>query len=193
METRREETGTARLVVTQNVTVDGVVEAVDDWFAPQDDGVDASDQLDVVREHMAGESVLLLGRRTFEDMRSYRPHQAGDTTGITAHLDAVEKAVVSRTPTDPGRANTTVLSGDPVEEVRRLVAGRDGEVGVTGSITLCHALIGAGLPDEYRLFVHPRVLGRGRRLFPDGADVRLAATGARTFAGGVTLLTHRPA
>jgi dihydrofolate reductase len=182
-----------RLVVTQNTTLDGVVEATGGWFAPQDDGGDASDQLDVVREHMTGQSVFLVGRRTFEDMRSFWPHRTADTTGISAHLDAVEKAVVSRTLTEPGWANTTVLSGDPVAEVRRLLADRDGEVGVTGSITLCAALIAAGLVDEYRLFVFPRVLGRGRRLFPEGTDVRLAAAGSRTFRSGVTLLTYRPA
>jgi dihydrofolate reductase len=180
-----------RLVVTQNVTLDGVVEVVGDWFAVQDP--DQDDQLAVVREHMAAQSTFLLGRRTFEDVRGYWPRQTGDTTGITAHLDAVEKAVVSRTLPEPGWAHTTVLSGDPVEEVRRLVAARDGEVGTTGSITLCHALIGAGLVDEYRLFVVPRVVGRGRRLFPDGADVRLRATGSRTFRSGVTLLTYRAA
>jgi dihydrofolate reductase len=183
----------ARLVITQNTTLDGVVEATGGWFAPQGGGVDTSDQLDVVRGHMTGQSVFLLGRRTFEEMRSFWPHRTDDTTGITAHLDAVEKAVVSRSLTQPGWANTTVLAGDPVEEVRRLLAGRDGEVGVTGSITLCHALIAAGLVDEYRLFVHPRVLGSGRRLFPDGVDVRLAATGSRTFRSGVTLLGYRPA
>ncbi len=180
-----------RLVVTQNVTVDGVAEVLGDWFATQE--ADAGDQLAVVREHMAAQTVFLVGRHTFEDLRGYWPRQTGDTTGISAHLDAVEKAVVSRTLTDPGWPNTTVLSGDPVEEVRRLVAARDGEVGVTGSIRLCHALIGAGLVDEYRLFVFPRVLGRGRRLFPDGVDVRLRATGSRTFRSGVSLLTYRPA
>ncbi|SNS98981.1 Dihydrofolate reductase [Geodermatophilus saharensis] len=183
-----------RLVITQNSTLDGVVDATGGWFVPQDDGADTPDQLDVVREHMAGQSVFLVGRRTFEEMRGFWPQQAGDTTGISAHLDAVEKAVVSRTLTEPGWANTTVLAGDPVEEVARLVADREGEVGVTGSITLCHALIAAGLVDEYRLFVFPRVLGRGRRLFPDGTDVRLTATGSgRTFRSGVTLLTYRPA
>ncbi|SDC58559.1 Dihydrofolate reductase [Geodermatophilus telluris] len=179
-----------RLVVTQDTTLDGVVEVVDDWFAVQDPAQD--DQLAVVREHMAAQEVFLVGRRTFEDLRGYWPRQTGDTTGIAAHLDAVEKAVVSRTLADPGWARTTVLAGDPVDEVRRLVAARDGEVGVTGSITLCHALIGAGLVDEYRLFLVPRVVGRGRRLFPDGADVRLRTTGSRTFRSGVTLLTYRP-
>jgi dihydrofolate reductase len=156
----------ARLVITQNTTLDGVVEATGGWFAPQDDGADVPDQLDVVRGHRAAQSVFLTGRRTFEEMRGSWPHQAGDTTGIGAHLDAVEKAVVSSTLAEPGWANTTVLSGDAVEVVRRLLRGRDGEVGVTGSTTLCHALIAAGVVDEYRLSVFPRVLGRGRGCSP---------------------------
>ncbi len=67
----------------------------------------------------------------------------------------MEEAVVPSTLTEPGWAHTTVLSGDPVDEVRRLLRERDGQVGVTGSITPCHALIAAGVVDEYRLFVHP--------------------------------------
>ncbi len=85
-----------------------------------------------------------------------------------------------------------MLSGDPEEEVRALRSSHDGGIGVTGSITLCHALIAAGLVDEYRLFVHPRILGRGRRLFPEGVDERLRRVSAREFRSGITLLTYRP-
>jgi dihydrofolate reductase len=181
----------ARRVITHNSTVGGVVEMVGDWFVPQPEG-DVTDQLEVLRGHMAAQTVFLVGLRTFEDMRGFWPQQSDDTTGVTAHLDAVDKGRRLAHAHRPGVGDTTVLSGDPVEEVRRLLAERDGEVGVTGGITLCHALIGAGLVDEYRLFVFPRVLGRGRRLFPEGTDVRLAATGSRTFRSGVTLLTYRP-
>ncbi|MGY1692319.1 dihydrofolate reductase family protein [Geodermatophilus sp. SYSU D01105] len=182
----------ARIVITQNTTLDGVVEALDGWFDPTEDAVDAGDHLAVVREHMAGQSGFLVGRQTFEDMRGFWPAQTDDPTGITRHLDEVDKYVVSRTLGEPGWANTRVLSGDPVEEVRALRSSADGEVGVTGSIILCHALITADLVDEYRLFVFPRVLGRGRRLFPDGTDVRLQSVSARRFRSGITLLVHRP-
>ena len=97
------------------------------------------------------------------------------------------KYVVSATMTEPGWANSTVLSGDPVEEVRALkeLPGRD--IVVTGSITLCHTLISAGLVDEYRLFTYPVVQGRGRRLFPDGFELpRLTLLDAKSFRGGVT-------
>jgi dihydrofolate reductase len=183
----------AQLVITQNSTLDGVVEALDGFFEPQGAGEDTSDHLAVVQEHMAAQTGFLVGRRTFEDMRGFWPAQTDDPTGITRHLDEVAKYVVSRTLTEPGWQHTRVLSGDPVEEVRALRATEDGEIGVTGSITLCHALIGAGLVDEYRLFVFPRVLGRGRRLFPDGVDVRLRLVGTREFRAGTTLLTYRPA
>ena len=181
-----------QLVVTQNCTLDGVVEALDGWFDPQGDDEDTSDVLAVIQEHMAGQTGFLVGRRTFEDMRGFWPAQTDDPTGVTRHLDEVQKYVVSRTLGDPGWANTRVLSGDPVEEVRALRASHGGEIGVTGSITLCHALIGAGLVDEYRLLVYPRVLGRGRRLFPDGVDVRLRRVGVQGFRSGITLLTYRP-
>ncbi|MGY1623618.1 dihydrofolate reductase family protein [Geodermatophilus sp. SYSU D00965] len=182
----------ARIVVTQNTTLDGVVEALDGWFDPQGETEDTSDVLAVVREHMARQTGFLVGRRTFEVMRAFWPAQTDDRTGITRHLDEVRKFVVSRTLGDPGWANSQVLAGDPVEEVRALRATADGEIGVTGSITLCHAIIAADLVDEYRLFVFPRVLGRGRRLFPDGVDVRLQRVAAREFRSGTTLLTYRP-
>ncbi|NEK60477.1 dihydrofolate reductase [Geodermatophilus sabuli] len=181
----------AHLVVTQNTTLDGVVEATGGWFDPQSGAADTSDLLAVVREHMAGQTGFLVGRRTFEEMRSFWPAQTDDTTGVTRHLDEVTKYVVSRTITDPDWQHTRVLAG--VEDVRALRDSADGEIGVTGSITLCHALIRAGLVDEYRLFVFPRVLGRGRRLFPDGVDVPLQRVAEQPFRVGVTLLTYRPA
>jgi dihydrofolate reductase len=181
----------ARIVVTQNSTLDGVVEALDGWFEPQGGDEDTSDLLAVVQEHMGGQTGFLVGRRTFEELRGYWPAQTDDPTGISRHLDEVAKYVVSRTLTDPGWQHTRVLSGDPVEEVRALREDADGEIGVTGSIMLCHALLAAGLVDELRLFVFPRVLGRGRRLFPDGVDLRLARVAEQPFRSGVTLLTYR--
>ncbi|WCO65630.1 dihydrofolate reductase family protein [Iamia majanohamensis] len=180
------------LVITQNITLDGVVESVDGWFDPADDD-DASDVVDVLRTQMEAEDGFLVGRRTFEDMRGFWPHQTDDTTGITAHLDAVAKYVVSSTLTDPGWGNSTVLAGDPVEEVAALKARPGGDLGVTGSIELCHALVAAGLVDEYRLFTYPVVIGRGRRLFPHGADrLDLELVDSRRFRSGIVLSTYRP-
>lgn len=181
-----------RIVITQNITLDGVVEALD-WFAPEGDG-DVSDLMPLLAEAMAREVGFLVGRRTFEEMRGYWPHQADDTTGITAHLDAVAKYVVSGSLTDPAWAGTTVLRGADglAEDVARLLEeGPDGDIGVTGSIELCHALLAADLVDELRLYTYPVVLGRGRRLFPDGVELRPRLVDARTFRSGVSLHTYR--
>lgn len=182
-----------KLVITQNITLDGVVETIDGWFDPSGSDDDTSDIEEVVNAHMAADDGFLVGRQTFEDMRGFWPAQTDDTTGITAHLNEVAKYVVSTTLGDPAWENTTVLTGDPVEEVVALKARAGGDLGVTGSIRLCHALIGAGLVDEYRLFTYPIVLGRGRRLFAEGTDrVDLELVDSSAFRSGVVLGTYRP-
>ena len=174
------------LIITQNVTLDGSVEMLGDWFDPQlqDDELIAE-----MRRQDETADALLLGRQTFEDFRSYWPHQTDDPTGIADYINTVTKYVVSSTMVEPEWNNSVVLTGDPVERVRALKAASGGDVVATGSITLCHALIAAELVDEYRLFVYPFVQGAGRRLFPDGttlSGLRPAAAPV-AFPGGVTL------
>ncbi|UNB49750.1 dihydrofolate reductase family protein [Mycolicibacterium sp. YH-1] len=177
------------MVITQNVTLDGAVEMLDNWFDPrlQDDDLLAENR----RQDEAADA-LLVGRQTFEDFRGYWPARTGDATGITDYLNTVAKYVVSSTMTDPGWHNSTVLSGDPVEHVRELKAMPGKDIILTGSIRLAHTLIAANIVDEYRLFVYPAVQGRGRRLFPDGTAIghlRLVEP-AKSFRSGITLLRY---
>ncbi|WP_028472494.1 dihydrofolate reductase family protein [Nocardioides alkalitolerans] len=187
-----------RLVLTQNITLDGVVEAISGWFGPAGDDRrgDQSDVLAELRRQDSAADGFLTGRRTFEDMRGYWPQQTDDTTGITAYLDQVQKYVVSSTLTDPAWEPTEILPGaDLAAEVTALKErdrpGERQEIVVTGSITLCHDLLRLGLVDEVRLFVHPVVVGRGRRLFreADGPvdDTWLTLLETRAFTSGVTL------
>ena len=180
------------LAMTQNITLDGSIEMIDSWFEPETQPAEEmSDWLEEVRRQDADADAMLLGRQTFEDFRGYWPQQTDDTSGITAYLNRVEKYVVSSTLTEPGWEHTTVLSGDPVAEVRALKEQPGGDIVLTGSITLAHAMIEAGLVDEYRLFTYPAVQGRGRRLFPDGFHLeRLQLTRSRAFRSGVTLSTY---
>ncbi len=176
------------LAITQNITLDGRIEMLGDWFDPTNED---PDMLEATRLQTAQEDALLLGRQTFEDFRGYWPQQTDDRTGITAELNAVHKYVVSSTLTDPGWQNSTVLSGDWLAKVRALKEEDGRDVVVTGSITLTHALIEAGLVDEYRLFLYPVVQGRGRRLFPEGHEIpRLRLEEVRHFRTGVCLLRH---
>ncbi|MGK2867531.1 MAG: dihydrofolate reductase family protein [Mycobacterium sp.] len=177
------------LIITQNMTLDGSVEMLEEanWFDPQSQD---DDLLAETHRQDATADALLLGRRTFEDFRGYWPAQTHDTTGVTDYLNTVHKYVVSSTMTDPDWANSTVLAGDPVDHVRTLTATPGGDIVVTGSITLCHALIAADIVDEYRLFTYPFVQGGGRRLFPGGTMLSgfSPAAAPMSFPSGVTLV-----
>jgi dihydrofolate reductase len=171
------------LVVTQNITVDGVVEA-GDWFGPADGGPEV---LAALREQMARADGFLTGRVTFEQLRSYWPQQTDDPSGISAYLNKVRKYVVSSTLQDPGWTPTTVLRG--LDDVRRLKDTVGAEIVCTGSIDLTHQLIAAGLVDEYRLFVYPTVVATGRRLFLEAQPLSLHS--CSSFPSGVALLIYR--
>jgi dihydrofolate reductase len=130
-----------KLVVTQNITVDGAIEMLGDWFDPQ-----AADE-DLIAESQrqdAEADALLVGRKTFEDFRGYWPNQSDDATGVTAYLNRVAKYVVSSTMTDPEWENSTVLAGDPVEQTQKLKSQPGADIVLTGSISLAHTLIAAG-------------------------------------------------
>ncbi|NDZ80069.1 dihydrofolate reductase family protein [Streptomyces sp. SID10853] len=184
------------LAITENVTVDGAVEMLTDWFDPQAAGApDMSDVLEESHRQDSRSDALLVGRRTFEDFRGYWPQQTDDTTGVTDYLNCVQKYVVSTSLTDPAWQNSTVLRGDPVAEVTALKERAGGkDIVLTGSISLAHTLIAAGLVDEYRFFVYPVVQGGGRRLFPEGYGIpQLRLLESRAFRGGITLQRYAPA
>jgi dihydrofolate reductase len=182
------------LVVTENLTLDGVIDASAGWFSVADEpGVDQSDLVAALRAQSEAADAVLFGRVTFEEMRGYWPQQTDDTTGVTDYLNRVAKYVVSTTLDDPRWQHTTVLRGPFQDEIRALKSKPGKDIVTTGSSTLVHALIAAGLVDEYRLFVYPVVLGRGARLFADGTEVpRLRLLETRPFRSGVVLLRYRP-
>jgi dihydrofolate reductase len=181
-----------RLVVTENITLDGVIDMSGGWFDPLDPELDQSDITAATTEHREAADALLVGRATFEAFRGFWPRQTDDPTGVSAYLDAVDKYVVSSTlGDDPGWQNTTVLRGPLVDEVRALKRATGRDIVATGSIRLVHALVAAGLVDEYRLFVFPVVVGRGARLF-ESADVRLELLETRPFVSGAVLLRYAP-
>jgi dihydrofolate reductase len=194
MDTRAEEASLRTLAITQNITVDGSIEMLGDWFEPQGQAdADNSDLLDELHRQQSEADGFLTGRRTFESLRAHWPKQSDDSTAIRDYLNRVQKYVVSSTMTDPQWQNSVILSGDPVDEVRELKEQPGQDIVVTGSITLCHALIESSLVDEYRLFVYPVVQGRGRRLFPDGFECReLRLLDAKSFRSGITYSRYAP-
>ncbi|MCO8273295.1 dihydrofolate reductase family protein [Actinoplanes sp. TRM 88003] len=174
-----------RLIVTENITVDGIIAPMGAWFDPmtQDDELAAVNQ-----QHSADADGLLLGRVTYEEFAGFWPHQEGE---ISAYLDQVDKYVVSTSLEKAEWQNSTVLRGPLTDEISALKE-RDGkDITVTGSTTLVRSLIPTGLVDVYRLFVYPVVQGSGTRLF-DGVTLPLAPTRTKAFASGVVLLEYTP-
>src|SRR5918994_5939449 len=107
-----------KLVVTENITLDGVIDASEGWFSPAgEEQVDQSDIIAALREQQENADAVLFGRVTFEEMRGYWPRQADDETGVSEYLNRVSKYVVSSTMTDPQWERSTVLSGDLEDEV----------------------------------------------------------------------------
>jgi dihydrofolate reductase len=182
------------LIVTENITVDSVIDATGDWFVPSgsEDPDHVAEMREVEERFRAAADALLVGRLTFEAFRGYWPRQTDDTSGVTEYLNRVDKYVISSTLEEPGWEGTTVLRGDVADEVAALKDRRGGDIVTTGSITLVHALGRAVLVDEYRLFVYPVVLGEGRRLFDGLADRHeLELVETHTFTSGIVLLRYR--
>lgn len=180
-----------KLIVTQNVTLDGSIEMLDDWFAAQAQAEDEAYMAEQRRQDSQADA-LLVGRQTFTDLRGYWRDLEDDATGVSDYLNAVQKYVVTQTLADADLdwRGTTAVRGDVVEEVRAL-KGRDGrDIVCTGSLSLVPTLIEADLVDEYRLWIYPVVQGRGRRLFPDGQTGTARLLRAERFDNGLAFLVY---
>lgn len=181
----------AKLIVSEFVTLDGVMEApggeeghphsgwVFDFVSPEQEQY----KLDEVVESEA----LLLGRVTYEGFAGAWPQRGGP---FADKMNNMPKYVVSTTLEDPDWNNTSVM-GD-VEEVRELKESDGGPVLVAGSRTLVHGLMEQGFVDELRLMIFPVVLGGGARLFPETPEkTPMKLADSRTFDSGVVVQTYR--
>src|SRR5919108_4717542 len=138
------------------VTLDGVVDAPEDWVV--------ADELMFEEQtaDYASSDALLLGRRTYEVFAASWP-QRGSEVPFADKLNSMPKVVVSSTLDRAGWNNTTVLRGDAAQEVAALKRGPGGDIAISGSATLVRSLLRDRLLDELRLLVHPIVLGKGAR------------------------------
>jgi dihydrofolate reductase len=160
-----------RIVVTDFISLDGVMEApggedfkYPGWSFEIDRGEDGNKfKLDETLETDA----LLLGRVTYESFAGAWPKREGP---FADKFNTMPKYVISSTLKDPDWNNTTVLSGDVVEEAKKLKEEQDGVIQVPGSLRVVQPLIDADLVDELHLMVFPVVLGTGRKLFGETSD-----------------------
>jgi dihydrofolate reductase len=184
-----------RIVVTEFVSLDGVMEAPggDDnyrhgaWTFEFENADGMKFKLD---ETMSTEA-LLLGRVTYEGFAAAWPSRDGE---FADKFNSMPKYVVSSTLENPDWSNSMVLKGDLVEEVTKLKQEVDGDIVVHGSARLAQGLIEGDLVDELRLMVFPVVLGTGKRLFGETSDKkRLRLVDSKIGGDGIAILVYRRA
>jgi dihydrofolate reductase len=186
-----------RIVVTEFVSLDGVIEAPGGgegyrhagWTFEIDRGKEGDAfKLDELREAEA----QLLGRVTYEGFAAAWPSME-DEAGFAEKMNAMPKYVVSSTLKEAAWENSTILSGDVAEEVAKLKQEVDGVILVAGSARLVQALVENDLVDELRLMVFPVLLGEGKRLFGGVSEKKpLRLVGSRELGDGIALLTYEP-
>jgi dihydrofolate reductase len=184
----------AKIVISENVSLDGVVEdpSGDEEFVRGGWVGRVTDRPAVGKaalDEALGAEAFLLGRRTYEFLAARWPSRNG---ALADRLNGLPKYVVSSTLEDPKWNNSRVLKGDAVKEISELKRQLDGEIVVAGSIQLVRTLMEHDLVDELRLTVYPVVLGAGERLFAESSDkksLRLVGTHA---GDGVAFLIYEP-
>jgi len=158
-----------RIVVSDNVTIDGVMQD-----PAGDEGFERGGWVGLIADRpelgqfalleATTSEAMLMGRRTYEWFAGRWPSRTGQ---LADRLNTMPKYVVSSKLEEPQWANTTVLRGDLVEEVKRLKAELDGDIVVPASVGFVRTLLANGLVDELRLRIFPVLLGAGQRLFDD--------------------------
>jgi dihydrofolate reductase len=165
-----------KIVVSENVTLDGVVEDPagaegferGGWIGRIGErGRDGAAKV-LLDEALAAEAQLF-GRRTYEFLAARWPSRSGE---LADRLNDMPKYVVSSTLKDPDWNNSTVLRGDVRQQVSELKEKLEGEIVVAGSIRLVRTLMDNDLVDELRLMIYPVMLGAGERLFSETGDQR---------------------
>lgn len=141
-------------------------------------------------EEMSQSDAFLLGRKTWQiHGGAFEPMPESDPFG--SFMNAMPKYVVSTTlATTSAWRNSTLISGNVVEEIRALKAQSGKNLLIDGSSVLVHTLVQHDLIDEYSLLVYPLVLGKGKKLFPEGLPVSLRLLEARPFPSGVVLMHY---
>jgi dihydrofolate reductase len=192
-----------RLTLHMFVTLDGVLQspgAPDEdpsegfeyggWLVPYAD--------DDMAQAMAGffdeADAFLLGRRTYELFAAFWPQVTAPDDPIASRLNSLPKYVASRTLEEVSWEGSTLLKGDVAKEVAELKGKPGRELQVHGSGGLAQTLMQHDLIDEYRLLTYPVVLGKGKRLFADGAKpAALNLVDHKTTSTGVSIDVYTPA
>jgi dihydrofolate reductase len=181
----------SKLIVSAWVTLDGVFDAdtMGQWFIPYD----SPERQEYIRGGILDADAILLGRTTYEMLAPYWSSLNNNEMGVAAKLNSVAKYVVSSKLEKADWNNSTIIKENIIEEITKLKEQPDNEIQIEGSATLVHSLMKAKLVDEYRILVHPFIMGSGKRFFKEGihtAGLKLIRT--QTLDKGVILLCYQP-
>lgn len=181
-----------RLVAWNMMTLDGYFEGAEPWDLSFHARVWGDELSAFSLEQGAEIGTLLFGRKTYEGMASYWTTTT-DEGAVTDMMNAVPKAVISRSLTTADWNNTRLFNGSAEDVVRQLKAEQGKDIYVFGSAELLDTLLSAGLVDEYRLCLVPVLLGQGTPLFKRrDAQVGLELIESRPIRTGGVLLFYRP-
>jgi dihydrofolate reductase len=193
---RTEEDHVGRIVVTEFVSLDGVMEDPGGSENFRHGGwsfeISRGDEGDKFKlDEAFASDALLLGRKTYEGFAAAWPSRDGE---FADKFNSMPKYVVSSTLQNPEWNNSTVLNGDLAQEVAKLKQQHDGDIVVHGSAQLVQSLLEQDLVDELRLMVFPVVLGSGKRLFGETSDKKpLKLADSKTVGDGVDILIYKRA
>ena len=180
-----------KVVASEIVSLDGVVESPEEWHFPYFN----DEMAEAIGAAMADSDAMLLGRVTYQEFAAFWPYQNSAEQPYTDYLNNTPKFVVSKTLEEPLEwNNSTLIKGDVAEEITKLKQQPGKDISITGSPTLVRSLLQEDLLDELRPMVHPIVVGSGKRLFEDGSDQKaLELVDSKTLSTGVLYLTYQPA
>ena len=173
-----------KIVVYELLSLDGVAEDPDGFFADWDDAMDAN--LAAVIET---QDTVILGRRSYDEWAQFWP--GSQIQPFAPFINGVTKYVATSTPLDRDWANATALDGGLIELARDLKGQPGGDVGVHASISVAQSLLGAEVVDELRLVIAPRIAGRGRRLLDGLPSIQLESIRTELSPTGYLLVDYR--
>jgi dihydrofolate reductase len=178
-----------KVAITEFISLDGVIEAPHEWHFPFFGDDAGKYKLDEV----FATDALLLGRVTYEGFAAAWPSMT-DEDGFADRFNSIPKYVVSTTLENPEWNNSRVIRDNLAEEIGKLKREPGQDIVIHGSGKLANSLMAEGLIDEYRLMVHPVVVGKGQRLFNGGTSLAaLDLVDSRPLSKGVIVLTYVPA
>jgi dihydrofolate reductase len=175
-----------KLIVTEFMTIDGVMEAPDKWSFDFQNDLTAEFKKDELFES----DTLLLGRATYEIFASSWPTRTGE---FADRMNSLPKYVVTASGGELKWNNTHVIKDDIAGEVAKLKAQTGQDILVAGSGVLVQALLENNLIDELRLFICPIVLGKGKRLFKEEDTAKFKLVSTKSYDTGAVVLTYGPA